>query len=241
MTHRPRPWLNEEDFRDQLHRSLSSARREQASIRRLEAVFEEEDAAEAARLGEEGMGYRFKCKFCGSQFSLEQQLEAHERECGRIGGEQEALMSDPPKKILHCRRCKAPFPDLKSLSRHARDVHADEHRALVSASLKAYHTDRRKMDKAALAGGSAEGSERARPVHGPSTAEAHAPAAAPAAIAASPRPRKGHRSSCPLCGGTLPAATATLVAELRQVGLPEEQAFAAARVARKVLLAGAPA
>ena len=58
--------VSEGESREQLHRSLVASQREQASARRLEAVFKEEDAALAARLGEDIMAepaYRFRCRF----------------------------------------------------------------------------------------------------------------------------------------------------------------------------------
>lgn len=228
---------------DQCRRAWRLSHRQYLSNQRLERVFAERDAEIAARLGEGDMSeYRFQCRFCGSRFSLAQQLEAHEAACATpeeraalaAEGEEVETMTEAtaPVKLLHCRRCHEGFPSLKELSAHARTVHAAEYTAQASASLKRYHQDRQKVD-AAISGQAAN------------APDAHPePAALPAGAGMRPaehRPQPSAAACCPTCGGAVPAGTAQLVAEFTRAGIPEAQAFTLVRTARQVLLPGAAA
>ena len=222
----------------QYRRALQRALDEWQSRRRLAAAFAEEDAEIAARLGEDTMvdheiRYRFKCRFCESRFSLEQQRDAHEPECGRIGEPQPP--SAAPRRtsaMLHCRRCGAEAATIKEMSQHVLAVHRAERAALISASGRRYHADLRKMDAALGGGEPAEVPSLARPEHGAGPARA---GAVPATTHAAPC--MGGGPVCPTCGGPVPETTAQFVAELRTLGISEEQAFAASRAARRILAA----
>lgn len=127
----------------------------------------------------------------------------------------------PTGKVLHCRRCGAGFPSLKTLAAHVRADHAAEFREAASAGYRRRQTETRKIDQAIAA----EQSPAPAPA-GPSAAPPRAPAVH--------TPRPNH--VCPTCGGQLPQDTAQLVAELRTLGISEEQAFAASRAARRILV-----
>ena len=58
---------------------------------------------------------------------------------------------------------------------------------------------------------------------------------------AEPPAARTNGTTCPTCGGILPATTAELVHELTAAGISEGQAFEAARIARRILGAGAAA
>ena len=179
--------------------------------------------------------YRFKCKYCKSGFSLEQLRDDHEKECGRMGTQEKAPVSDQPKKMLHCRRCRAEAETIKDLSRHVLEMHREERAALISQAGKRYHADLKKLD--AAAGGSGQGAEGEHGGHAAGTAGAQAdpPAAEKTARPQRTNGKPNGAACCPTCGGVVPEATAILISALQAEGLAELQAFAAARVARKFL------
>jgi hypothetical protein len=191
-------------------RALRAANREQQSGLRLGRVFHEEDAALAARWGEDIMtGYRFRCRYCGSQFSLAQQCEDHEQVCATP--EERAAPAPTPEKgaeamtegatagkLLHCRRCGGAFPTLTALAAHVRADHADEFRAAASAGTRRRYEETRKIDRALMAEHSpapaapAGATSRAPAVHEllphrPAAAGAAPPAHRPARVRAAPR------------------------------------------------------
>ena len=234
------------------------------SARRLAAVFAEEDAEIAARLGEEtmvenGLQYRFKCRFCESRFSLEQQRDAHEEQCGLV----EAPVAKPQEapstsanghRPIICKRCEYVSPGLKEHSAHLLEAHREEtlaHRRQLADHRKAEDT---RIDAGAAPAGKvckrcgyhAENfgalGRHMRQEH-PEAYRNHSQAAAAPATRATGTPgappvrNAGNGHCCPTCGGQLPETTAQLVAELRTLGISEEQAFAASRAARRILAA----
>jgi hypothetical protein len=232
------------------------------SRRRLAAVFAEEDAEIAARLGEDIMAeptYRFKCRFCGSRFSLELQRDTHEEQCGRVdapAASPPAESSTPPngRRPIVCKHCEHVSPGLKEHAAHLLEAHREE--TLARRRQLAEH---RKAEDARIdAGGPPTGKictrcgyhaenfgalgRHMRQEH-PDAYRNRAPAAAAPAACSSGTPgappvhdpRPDH--VCPTCGGPLPAKTAELVAEFRRTGIPEAQAFELVRVARRVFTA----
>jgi hypothetical protein len=216
----------------QYRRALQRALCEQQSNRRLAAAFAEEDAEIAARLGDEIVvepTYRFTCRFCSNKFSLEVLRDNHEKECGRVAPEietlkEERVMPGNGRRPINCKHCGHTSPGLTEHNIHLLEVH----RAATLAARREKFEERRaedsRIDRGIMAreegrsSGALSEAPRAEPVHGP-----------------------GNGHCCPTCGGTLPVVTAQLVAALQAEGIAEVQAFAAARIARRILGAGAAA
>jgi hypothetical protein len=128
MAHRGRE-RPDETVLDQVRRAGRAGCRESMSARRLEAVFAEEDAALAARSGEDSMAeaaYRFRCRFCSSRFSLAQQCEAHEVECGRVGQDKEKSMPGNGRRPITCKHCGQVSPSLSEHAAHLLSLHREE-------------------------------------------------------------------------------------------------------------------
>jgi hypothetical protein len=164
------------------------------------------------------MSYQFKCRHCGSQFSLQQQLDAHEPDCAKAGNTKKGRRRTPPAGIA-CKRCQAlgkdpRFPNIAEQMRHVRSEHADDFQAKHLAGVR---QGRKKKNHRAIA----EGKRSQRP------AASRRMAGPPAA--------RANGATCPTCGGIIPAATAQLVGELTAAGFSEAAALEAARIARKVL------
>ena len=263
-----RLWESEGPDPSQNRRGRRHALAEWLSSRRLAAVFAEEDAEIAARLGEEtmvenGLQYRFKCRFCESRFSLEQQRDAHEEQCGFV----EAPVAKPQEapstsanghRPIICKRCEYVSPGLKEHSAHLLEAHREEtlaHRRQLADHRKAEDT---RIDAGAAPAGKvckrcgyrAENfgalGRHMRQEHPEAYRNHSQPAAAPATRATGtpgeqPVHATGNGHCCPTCGGQVPETTAALLVELRTLGLSEEQAFAASRAARRILGAGAVA
>ncbi len=241
------PWVSEDEYREQIHRSLASGRREQASLRRLNTVWAEADAAETARLGEDRMKGGFTCRHCGSWYPEAHRLAAHERECGRVGEQQEkekeATMPGNGRRPVRCKYCGHTSPGLTEHNTHLLQAHREETLARRRKLFEERTRDEGKMDAALSGAGAGKRTDQAPAVPGPCTP----------AVAAVPRPGNGRSHAahpaatlpggpcCPLCGGTLPVATAELVAEFTRTGIPEPQAFELVRTARRLLLTGAMA
>jgi hypothetical protein len=211
---------------EQATRAARHGRRESASAARLAAVWAERDAEIEIRLGEgPAMTYRFKCRHCGSRFSLEQQLEAHEAECGKaVGGDGEKKPTKDVAGARPCKYCGEPFANFGEYGAHRWAAHREEVLAEQARKREERKADEKKMD-AAVRGKS----------HGPG------PASPPQANTARSQAVRaiGNGQVCPTCGGVLPATTAQLVHELTAAGIPEAQAFEAVRIARRVLGASA--
>ena len=198
---------------------------EARSAERLAAVWAEQDVETEQRLeGSPEMNYRFKCRFCQSRFSLEQQLNDHERRCGAVGTAQTDGTAGGSTQIRNCKYCGAPFTDFGAYGRHRWEAHRPE----VLADLKKSR-ERRKTDEAKI-----DAAIQRKPDNG-------AVATKPGGRPRSEGPETTSASPCPLCGGALPASTAQLVGELTAAGLSEDQAFSAAKIARRVLGQGASA
>jgi len=166
------------------------------------------------------MAYRFDCRHCGSKFSLEQQKDAHEAECGKVGSAPEGGETKPKSDPRPCKYCGQVFTNFGEYGKHRWDVHREEVLAELAKKREARKADEKKIDAAIKINGHGAGAapppsvkrSRARPEHAP-----------------------GNGQSCPMCGGPVPEATAQLVAELMHEGITEAQAFTAARIARRVL------
>jgi len=201
---------------------------ETKSAERLAAVWAERDAEIEQRLGgPPGMSYRFKCRFCESRFSLEQQLNDHEQECGKVGtgqADQEDQTAGKSPQVRKCKYCHETFTNFGEYGTHRWAAHRDE----VMADLKKSR-ERRKTDEAKI-----DAAIQRKPDNG-------AVATKPGGRPRSEGPETTSASPCPLCGGALPASTAQLVGELTAAGLSEDQAFSAAKIARRVLGQGASA
>ena len=75
-----------ETVEEQARRAATHGGQETSSRARLNAVWAEHDRQIEQRLGGQvEMTYRFACQHCGSRFSLEQQKDDHETECGKVG------------------------------------------------------------------------------------------------------------------------------------------------------------
>ena len=168
------------------------------------------------------MSYKYTCRYCGSKFSLSQQLEEHELACGRVGDIVEGEPAKAGKDGCPCKYCGKPFDNFGDYGRHRWQVHRAEVLAELARKREQKKTDEKKIDRA-IAGENGDG--------------------VPAGPRPKPRGSNGavatHGGTCPTCGGILPATTAQLVRELAAAGIPEAQAFEAARIARRVLVAGA--
>jgi len=164
------------------------------------------------------MSYRFKCRHCESQFSLEQQRDAHEAECGKVGSAPEAGETKPKNDPRPCKYCGQVFTNFGEYGKHRWDVHREEVLAELAKKRGARKADEKKIDAAIKDNGASAApppsvkTSRSQPVHAPSNGQ-----------------------TCPTCGGPLSEATAQLVAELVREGITEAQAFTAARIARRIL------
>lgn len=261
-------WRSPEELAAQGRASIRLAWEELRSARRLAVAFAEEDAEIAARFGEDsmvenGLQYRFKCRFCESRFSLEQQRDTHEEQCGLVDApaaspQEGTSMSANGRHPITCKHCGHISPGLKEHSKHLLDVHREE----TLAHRRQLAENRQAEDARIDAGGPETGKvckrcgyraenfgdlgRHMRQKH-PEAYRNHAHAGADPAGNASGTPgapavhapRSGH--VCPTCGGQLPQDTAQLLTELLALGISETQAFVAARIARRVFGHGAAA
>lgn len=213
--HHPRPETTEQQCRRAGQRGAVAS----TSAARLAAVWAEQDAEIEARLAEgPGMKHKFVCKHCGSRFSLDQEREAHEKECGKVDAPSRERNRNASATEKPCKYCGEVFTNFGEYGAHRWAAHREEVLAEVRRSREQRKTDERKIDAAIKGKPNGKG------------------AAAPPAARTS-RSASAHEPTCPTCGGALPATTAELVSELRAAGIPEPQAFAAARIARRVLSA----
>ena len=166
------------------------------------------------------MSYRFTCRHCGSRFSLEQQKDDHEAECAKVGGTSRVKPRATSGQQRACKFCGEVQPSFADLNRHRWAVHREEVLAEMAAKRQQREGDEKKIDRA-IAGGR----------------RGHRPAAS--RRGAEPPAARTNGATCPMCGGPVPATTAELVHELTAAGISEAQAFEAARIARRVLGAGA--
>src|SRR3990172_6280999 len=121
---------------------------ETKSAERLAAVWAERDAEIEQRLeGPPEMSYRFKCRFCESRFSLEQQLSDHERECGKVGTGQADQTAGKSPRVLKCKYCDETFTSFGEYGGHRWAAHRGE----VLADLKESRAHR-KADEAKIDG-----------------------------------------------------------------------------------------
>jgi len=172
------------------------------------------------------MSYRFKCRHCESQFSLEQQRDLHERECGKVGSPLEGGEMKPKSDPHVCKYCDQVFTNFGEYGKHRWEVHRDEVLAELAKKREARKADEKKIDRAIKVNGQGAGAgpppsvkrSRARPEHAPSNGQ-----------------------NCPTCGGPLSATTTQLISELTAAGIPEIKAFEAARIARRLLGSGSGA
>jgi hypothetical protein len=197
----------------------------------LARAFAEEDGeVELASEGSAAMPYKFKCKHCGSQFSLEQQLEEHEAECGKVGAAEKpsapassAGVATSSAKPMRCKYCGEVFEDFGRYGAHRWAVHREGVLAELAKRREERKADEKKIDAQIKGNGHRAGAETA------------APSSRPPKVTASPAaPENG--TLCPTCGGPLSTQTAQLVAEFRRSGIPEPQAFELIRIARRVLI-----
>ena len=248
----------------QYRRALQRALDEWQSRRRLAAAFAEEDAEIAAQWGEDIMAeptYRFQCRFCQSRFSLELQRDTHEEQCRLVDAPAARPEAPPPdssngRRPITCKKCGVVSPGLTEHNAHLLETHRED--TLARRRQLALH---RKAEDARIdAGGPAETrickrcgyraenfgdyGRHLRQEH-PEAYRNHAQGSATPAVPSSgtpggsPVPSAGNGHCCPTCGGPVPAVTAQLVAELRTLGISEEQAFAASRAARRILAGAA--
>ena len=209
---------------EQTRRASRGATREWMSARRLAAVWAERDAEVEARLKEvPEVAYKFTCKHCGSRFSLAQELEEHEVECGKAGSPEEPA---PPEqaRARACKYCGQVFQNFGEYGAHR----WAEHREEVLTELAKKRQERKADEKKIDAG-----------IAGKKTGEV--PGTSPQRRRTSPPATQPNGATCPTCGGVIPARTAQLVKELTDLGIAESQAFEAARIARRVLAQGAAA
>jgi hypothetical protein len=261
-------WKTPEALIAQCRASIRLAWEESMSARRLATAFAEEDAEIAARLGEDTMGedglrYKFVCRFCKSRFSLELQRDTHEEQCGLAdapaASPQEAPATPPNgSRPITCKACGHVSPRLTDHSKHLLEAHREE--TLARRRQLAEH---RKAEDARIdAGTPAAGKvctrcgyraenfgdlgRHMRKEH-PEVYRNRAHAdAAPATrssgtLGAPPVHTPCPDDVCPTCGGQLPQDTAQLVADLLALGISESQAFAATQAARRVFANGAAA
>ena len=216
-----------ETWEEQCARAGRRGWAEAKSAERLAAVWAERDVEIEQRLeGPPEMSYRFKCRFCESRFSLEQQLHDHERECGKVGDRQADQTDQTAGKspqVRKCKYCQETFTNFGEYGTHRWAKHRDQ----VLADLKKSR-ERRKADEAKI-----DGAIAGQAGGGASTATPPKRRMAP--------PPLDNGTTCPTCGGPVPATTAQLVGELTAAGLSEDQAFSAAKIARRVLGQGASA
>jgi PHP family Zn ribbon phosphoesterase len=202
---------------EQARRAFRAATRESVSVRRLAAVWAERDTEIEARLKEvPEVAYKFTCKHCGSRFSLAQELEEHEAECGRAGSPEEPAPPPEEAKARTCKYCGQVFQNFGEYGAHRWAAHKKE-------VLEELHRrrDQRKADEAKI-----DSAIHGQPGKGRRTA--HPQRAAPAGDAST------RGATCPTCGGLIPATTAQLIKELSDLGIAEPQAFEAARIARQI-------
>jgi hypothetical protein len=258
-------WKPPEVFAAQCRASSRLAWEESASVRRLAATFAEEDAEIAARLGEDIMGedglrYKFVCRFCKSRFSLELQRDTHEEQCGLV----DAPAASPPaessiapngRRPITCKHCEHVSPGLKEHAAHLLEAHREE--TLARRRQLAEH---RKAEDARIDAGESPGGKvckrcgyraenfgdlgrHMRQEH-PEAYRNHAQVGADPGRNALGTPGAPPVQAprldpvCPTCGGQLPQDTAQLVAELLALGISETQAFAATQAARRTFGVG---
>jgi hypothetical protein len=210
---------------DQARRHSERGGEESSSAARLAAVWAEQDAEIEARIGgTAAMSYRFKCRHCGSQFSLEQQKDDHEAECAKAGAGSRAKATASNGHQRICKYCGELQPTFADYGRHRWAVHREEVLAELATKREQGKADKKKID-GAIAGKKADKAPRASPQRGRT----------------SPPLTQPNAGTCPTCGGVIPASTAQLVHELTVAGISEVLAFEAARIARRVLGAGAAA
>ena len=160
------------------------------------------------------MSYRFACKHCGSRFSLQQQLDEHEAACGEIGQAKGKVTTPPTANSRACKYCGQVFENFGEYGTHRWAAHREGVLAELAKRREQRKVDEKKIDAKIISNGAGAG-----------------------AVPSSPRPSKATSApapTCPTCGGTLPETTAQLVKELAAAGIPETQAFEAARIARRV-------
>jgi len=214
-----------ETAEEQARRASERGGEESSSAARLAAAFAEEDAEIEARIGGTAvMAYRFKCQHCGSQFSLEQQKDDHEAECAKAGASSRVKPTASNGDQRACKYCGEVQPTFAEYGRHRWAVHREEVLAELAAKREQRKADEKKID-GAIAGKKAD----------------KAPRASPQRRRRSPPLTQPNGGTCPTCGGVIPASTAQLVHELTASGISELLAFEAARIARRVLGAGAAA
>jgi hypothetical protein len=169
------------------------------------------------------MIHKFQCKHCGSRFSLAQELEAHEGPCGAAGADHRR--PEEKKKgssqIIKCKHCSEIFENFGEYGRHRWAAHREQELAAQAEARRQRKTDEAKIDAGLASRGNGKSTRAAEIRPGPGPAE-------PAATG----------PTCPTCGGILPEATSQLIRELAAAGIPEAQAFEAARIARRIFGAG---
>jgi len=164
------------------------------------------------------MSYRFKCRHCGSEFSLEQQKDDHEAECAKAGAGSRAKPTASNGDQRACKYCGEVQPTFADYGRHRWAVHREE--VLAEMATK---RNQRKADENKI-GGAIAGKKGDK-----------APRASPQRRRTSPPLTQPNGGTCPTCGGVIPASTAQLVHELTAAGISEVLAFEAARIARRIL------
>ena len=210
--------MRRETVEEQARRASRRGSAETARATRLDRVFAEGDAETQAELGGvAAMSYRFTCQHCGSRFSLQQQLEEHEAACGEVGQAKEKGTTSPTANSRACKFCGRVFENFGEYGAHRWAAHRGEVLAELAKRRQQRKADEKKIDAKIRGNG-----------HG---AGAPPPSARPSKAVSAPGP------TCPTCGGILPETTAQLVKELAAAGIPETQAFEAARIARRVLMA----
>jgi hypothetical protein len=182
----------------------------------LDRAFAEEDAEIKAPSGETlDMAYRFTCKHCGSRFSLAQELEQHQAACGEVVQVKGKGATSASSRSRTCKYCGQVFENFGEYGTHRWAAHREGVLGELAKRRGQRKADEKKTDAKMNGNG-----------HG---AGAVPPSARPSKATSAPGP------TCPTCGGILPETTAQLVKELAAAGIPEGQAFQAARIARRVL------
>jgi hypothetical protein len=162
------------------------------------------------------MKHRFTCKHCGSRFSLAQERETHEKECGKVNAASQERNRNASATEKPCKYCGEVFTNFGEYGAHRWAAHREEVLAELRRKREQRKADGTKIDAAIKGKPNGKGASAPPPARTSGFTSAHEP-------------------TCPTCGGTLPATTAQLVIELTAAGIPEVQAFAAARIARRVL------
>ncbi len=204
---------------EQFRRALGRAHEEQSSIRRLTEAWRERDAEIEARVGDDStVEYKFRCKHCGSRFSLAQQCTSHEVACGMVNERQEDKASQKAARIILCKYCKEPQADFVAYSRHRWSEHRKEVLVEQEKARTKRQADEGKIDQA-IHREPGDGAAAPRPRGRPRAQAAETPSG----------------SRCPLCNAILSGRIAELIKELTAAGLSQDQAFSSARIAQRIL------